>query len=366
MAISDDHGVESLAGIMGGAASGCSEDTVDVFIESAYWDPITIAATGRALKINSDARYRFERGVDPAFTLDGLELATRMVLDLCGGEASECERWRYSRHRAQLHVRPRAHRVAGGHGHPEATQRATLEARLHAERGSGQPAKLAARCAGRGRPGRGNRARRVADQAGRQAPAAPASRRATRHPDAAANPRARRAADAGGLGYNECVTYSFIDADSAALFGGGADATRLQNPISSEMTHMRPDLLPGLLQAAVRNQARGAMDLALFEVGPAFSGGEPGEQHVQATAILVGANAARDPHGSRRAVDLYDAKADAEAVLSAIGAPLPKCRSTAPCPAGSIRGGRVSCRWGRNCRWRSLASCTRALSGITG
>lgn len=124
-----------------------------------------------------------------------------------------------------------------------------------------------------------------------------------------------------GLGYNECVTYSFIDGAAAALFGGGADDVRLENPISSEMTHMRPDLLPGLLQAASRNQARGAQDLALFEVGPAFSGGEPGEQHIQAAGILVGATAPRDPFGTRRAVDLYDAKADAEAVLSAIGAP---------------------------------------------
>ena len=87
MVIADDHGPESLAGIMGGEASGCTPDTTDVFLESAYWDPITIAATGRALKINSDARYRFERGVDPAFTLPGLELATQMILDLCGGEA---------------------------------------------------------------------------------------------------------------------------------------------------------------------------------------------------------------------------------------------------------------------------------------
>jgi phenylalanyl-tRNA synthetase beta chain len=117
------------------------------------------------------------------------------------------------------------------------------------------------------------------------------------------------------------VTYSFIDADSARLFGGGDDAVMLENPISSEMTHLRPDLLPGLLQAAARNQARGTMDMALFEVGAAFSGGEPGEQHLQAGAILVGATSARDPHGSRRAVDLYDAKADAEAVLHAIGAP---------------------------------------------
>ncbi|MBP9185413.1 MAG: phenylalanine--tRNA ligase subunit beta, partial [Fuscovulum sp.] len=123
------------------------------------------------------------------------------------------------------------------------------------------------------------------------------------------------------LGYNECVTYSFIDAGAAALFGGGSEAVRVENPISSEMTHLRPDLLPGLLAAAARNQARGFMDLALFEVGPAFHGGEPGEQHLQATGLLVGAAAARDPHGSRRTVDVFDAKADAEAVLAALGAP---------------------------------------------
>lgn len=86
MLISDDAQPESLAGIMGGELSGCTEETVDVFLESAYWDPITIATTGRALKINSDARYRFEQGVDPAFTVPGLELATQMILDLCGGE----------------------------------------------------------------------------------------------------------------------------------------------------------------------------------------------------------------------------------------------------------------------------------------
>ena len=95
----------------------------------------------------------------------------------------------------------------------------------------------------------------------------------------------------------------------------------MENPISSEMTHLRPDLLPGLLRAAARNQARGFADLALFEVGPVFHGGEPGDQHLQATGLLVGATAARDPFGSRRMADLYDAKADAEAVLAALGAP---------------------------------------------
>jgi phenylalanyl-tRNA synthetase beta chain len=123
------------------------------------------------------------------------------------------------------------------------------------------------------------------------------------------------------LGYNECVTYSFIDARAAALFGGGSDAVRVENPISSEMTHLRPDLLPGLLAASARNQARGFMDLSLFEVGPAFTGGEPGDQHLQAAGLLVGAAAPRDPHGSRRMVDVFDAKADAEAVLAALGAP---------------------------------------------
>jgi phenylalanyl-tRNA synthetase beta chain len=123
------------------------------------------------------------------------------------------------------------------------------------------------------------------------------------------------------LGYNECVTYSFIDEGSARLFGGGADAVRIDNPISSEMSHLRPDLLPGLLQAAARNQARGFMDLGLFEIGPAFHGGEPGDQHLQAAGLLIGQAARRDPHGSRRMADVYDAKADAEAVLAALGAP---------------------------------------------
>ncbi|MGB1034286.1 MAG: phenylalanine--tRNA ligase subunit beta, partial [Primorskyibacter sp.] len=123
------------------------------------------------------------------------------------------------------------------------------------------------------------------------------------------------------LGYNECVGYSFIDQRAAALFGGGDDATMLANPISADLSHMRPNLLPGLLQAAARNQARGFMDQALFEVSHVFAGGEPGEQVMAAAGILVGKTGARDVHGAQRAVDLFDAKADAEAVLSAIGAP---------------------------------------------
>ena len=323
MAISDAADVESIAGIMGGEHSGCTEETTDVFLESAYWDPITIAATGRALRINSDARYRFERGVDPAFTGPGLELATRMILDLCGGEASAvvADGAVPDTTRAYRFDPARMGKLVGMDV-PEAEQRATLEALGFTLNGdmatppSWRPdvlgdadlveevARVASLSKLEGKP-----MRRVT--AGVPAPILTPMQRRER--------LARRTLAA--LGYHECVTYSFIDAASATLFDGGGDGVRLENPISSEMTHMRPDLLPGLLQAAARNQARGAMDMALFELGPVFGGGEPGEQALHATGLLLGASAARDPHGSRRPVDLFDAKADAEAVLAALGAP---------------------------------------------
>ena len=323
MVIADDNGPESLAGIMGGAHSGCTETTTDVFLESAWWEPITIAATGRALKINSDARYRFERGVDPAFTLPGLHAATQMILDLCGGEASEVaicgaaidttRQYKFDAARTGSLV---------GMEIPESTQRQTLTALGFVLNGT-----LATPPTWRpdvqGEADLVEEIARIASlsklvgiplprtQPGVPAPILTAAQIRERS--------ARRTLAA--LGYNECVTYSFIDQQSATLFGGGHDAVRVDNPISSEMSHLRPDLLPGLLRAAARNQARGFMDLSLAEVGPAFSGGEPGEQATQAAGILVGHVAPRDPFGSRRPADIYDVKADAEAVLAALGAP---------------------------------------------
>ncbi len=323
MLISDDTGPESLAGIMGGEHSGCTEETVNVFVESAYWDPITIAATGRALKVNSDARYRFERGVDPAFTLDGLELATRMVLDLCGGEVSHVV------HDGAIPDTTRSYRFDParvgslvGMEIAEQVQRDTLAAlgfRLEGDQAfppSWRPDIL-------GSADLVEEIARIASLTRLQAQPLPRMQTGVPRPILTPLQTRERAARRmlAGLGYNECVTYSFIDQPAAEAFGGGSEAVRLENPISSEMTHMRPDLLPGLMQAAARNQARGVTDCALFEVGPAFSGGEPGEQHVQAAGLLVGATGPRDPHGARRMVDLFDAKTDAEAVLSAIGAP---------------------------------------------
>lgn len=323
MVISDDNGVESVAGIMGGEETGCTEETVDVFLESAFWDHVQIALAGRALKINSDARYRFERGVDPEFTIQGLHLATQMILDLCGGEASEVviagdvpdhsRAYKLNAERVQSLV---------GMEIPESDQRQTLT-RL-GFRLEGNMAHVPSwRPDVQGEADLVEEVARIASLT--KLVGKPLPRITDGIPKAVMTPQQRRQQmarrTAASLGYNEVVSYTFIDKASAALFGGGDDATMLANPISSEMSHMRPALLPGLLQAAARNQARGFMDLAMFEVGPAFHGGEPGEQHNLISGILVGRTGPKDVHGTARGVDTFDAKADIEAILTAIGAP---------------------------------------------
>ncbi|EPX79622.1 phenylalanine--tRNA ligase subunit beta [Salipiger mucosus] len=321
--ISDETGPESLGGIMGGEPTGVADDTVDVVLEAAYFDPVRTAHTGRALKINSDARYRFERGIDPTSAAQGIEAATRMILDIAGGEASEVVVAGEAPDPSRAYKLDPARVISlVGMEIPEAEQRATLEALGFTLEGDMAtvpswrpdvmgPADLVEEVA---------RIASLTKLRGQPMPRAQVGvPRPILSPQQKREQIARRTAAT--LGYNECVTYSFIDKASATLFGGGDDATMLANPISSEMSHMRPALLPGLLQAAARNQARGIADLALFEVGPAFAGGEPGEQHLQVSGVLVGRTGPKDVHGVSRPVDLFDAKADAEALLSAIGAP---------------------------------------------
>ena len=322
MVISDDNGVQSIAGIMGGEATGCTDDTVNVFVESAYWDPIQIAYAGRALKINSDARYRFERGIDPAFTAEGLEHAVRMIVDNAGGEASKVVVAGKVPNVARAYKLD-AKRVISlvGMDIPESTQRQTLTAlgfRLEGDMAhvpSWRPDVL-------GEADLVEEVARIASLTklvGKPLPRVAGVPKPILTTLQSRQQMAKRTV--AGLGYNECVTYSFIDREAAAMFGGGDDATMLQNPISADLSHMRPGLLPGLLRAAARNQARGFADMALFEVGHAFQGGEPGEQHVQIAGILIGRTGPKDVHGTSRGVDVFDAKADAEAVLAAIGAP---------------------------------------------
>ena len=327
MMISDDHGPEAIAGVMGGSPTGCTEETVNVFIESAYWDPVITAATGRRLKINSDARYRFERGVDPASCPTGADIGTAMILELCGGEASE--------------------RVTAG-AVPDTTRSYALrpervtslvgmqidraeQTRILTELGFG--------CSDKGetivasvpswRPdvlGEADLVEEIARVASltklesKPLPRMAGVGRKTLTPMQTRERDARRALAA--LGLNECVTYSFIAEAEAALFGGAGDVLRLDNPISSEMSHMRPSALPGLLAAAARNQAQGAAHFGLFEIGAGYQGGEPGEQTTTGSAVRVGSTAPKHWSGAHRPVDLHDAKADAEAVLAALGAPV--------------------------------------------
>ncbi len=323
LVFSDENGVESIGGIMGGEESGCTEETVDVIVEAAYWDFIQIAMTGRALKINSDARYRNERGIDPGYNRQAVDDATAMVLELCGGEPSEL---------IEAGAVPdvsRAYRLDAarcsslvGMDIPEATQRASLEALGFVM--DGDMAQVPSwRPDVKGEADLVEEVARIASLTGLVGKPMPRVAPGVPKPILTESQQRERIArrTIASLGYNECVTYSFIDEATAKLFNGGSDATRLENPISSEMSHMRPALLPGLLQAAARNQARGFSDMALFEVGTAFHGGEPGEQHLLATGLLVGATGPRDSFGARRDVDLYDAKGDCEAVLAALGAP---------------------------------------------
>ncbi|MEP0048824.1 MAG: phenylalanine--tRNA ligase subunit beta [Roseobacter sp.] len=321
--ISDDNGVESIAGVMGGMASGCTEETVNVFVEAAYFDPVRTAYTGRALKINSDARYRFERGIDPEWTPYGIEHATRMILEHAGGEASEVIV------AGKVPDMNRAYKLDAarvsslvGMEIPESEQRQTLTAlgfRLE-----GNLAHVPSwRPDVQGEADLVEEVARIASLT--KLVGKPLPRLSEGVPRPILSPLQRRESQArrtcAALGYNECVSYSFIDEASAKLFGGGEDNTRLENPISSDMSHLRPSLLPGLLQAAARNQARGISDLALFEVGAVFQGGEPGEQNLQISGLLVGRNGPKDILGESRSVDPFDVKADAEAVLAAIGAP---------------------------------------------
>ncbi|MCY4291953.1 MAG: phenylalanine--tRNA ligase subunit beta [Roseovarius sp.] len=321
--ISDDSGIKSIAGIMGGLSSGCTMETKNVFIEAAVWDRIQVALTGRALKINSDARYRNERGIDPAFNMEGLDLATRMVLELCGGEASDVAMdGKMDIDARSYKFDPERVKSLVGMDISESEQRQTLTQlgfKLDGNMASApswrpdimgeadlveEIARIASLTKLEGTP-----MRRV--NAGVPKPILSRAQKREQI--------ARRTIAA--LGYSECVTYSFIDRDSARLFGGGDDTTMLANPINSEMSHMRPNLLPGLLQAAARNQSRGMNDIAIFEVAHVFDGGEPEQQSLQICGLLTGKTGPKEANAANRAVDLLDARADAESALFALGAP---------------------------------------------
>ncbi|KRR23556.1 phenylalanine--tRNA ligase subunit beta [Bradyrhizobium retamae] len=328
--ISDEHGVESLAGIMGGETSGCDENTTDVLIESALWNEINIAQTGRKLGINSDARYRFERGVDPAFMVPGLELATKMVMELCGGTPSETVVVgnAFGDDRIIDFPLSEVKRLAGIEV-PLVEMRRILGHLGFMVAGNGPVVKVAVPSWRTDAHGKADIVEEIVRIVGvDKVPMAPFERG-----DEARKPvlttiqlrtrRAKRALAARGM--VEAVTWSFISKPHAEMFGGGQAELVLANPIASDLSDMRPSLLPGLVAAAQANANRGCSDVALFEVGQIFKGDKPENQFVAASGVRHGfaSSNGMGRHWSGSAqTDALDAKADAFAVLAAAGAPM--------------------------------------------
>jgi phenylalanyl-tRNA synthetase beta chain len=328
--IADNDGVESLAGIMGGEKTGCSETTSDVLIESALWVPMNIAQTGRKLGIDSDARYRFERGVDPAFMVPGLELATHMVMDLCGGTPSEVTVAGSAAMPARVIDFPVAETERlTGLAVPLADARAVLESLGFKVAGQGALVKVTAPSWRGDVRDRADIVEEVVRIVGVDRVASvpfdrgTAPRKPVLTPIQLRTRRAKRALAARNL--VEAVTWSFISTKHAELFGGGKPELALANPIAANLSDMRPSLIPGLVAAAQKNADRGFPDAALFEVGQIFHGDRPEDQLTAAAGVR---RALAKPSGIGRhwtkrdgEVDAFDAKADALAVLAAAGAP---------------------------------------------
>ena len=319
--IADEAVARGIAGVMGGADSACSEATTTIFLESALFDPIRTARTGRVLGIVSDARYRFERGVDPEFVVPGLELASSLILELCGGEASEITvagrvpDWRHT-----IPFEPSEVKRLGG-------------VDLQNESVTGILRKLGFEIQGTGPlqvmpPSWRSDVHEMADLVEEiirihgleKVPSTPMSR-----PYAIARPVVTESQKRAGLvrralaarGFAEGVHYSFIPRRDAGLFGGGDQAREVENPISSDLDSMRPSLIPSLLAAAARNQARGIAQIRLFELGAQFESGHPGAQSSMAAGIRAG-----EPrrHWTKISIrpDVFAAKADAMAALEAV------------------------------------------------
>ena len=326
--IADDAGVHDIAGIMGGEHSGCSDTTTDVLLEVAYFNSARIGDTGRKLNLTSDARQRFERGVDPAFLDAGLDLLTGLIVEICGGEASEVVRAGTPPTTPKVVAYDPARSLwLGGVAIPDDAQRATLAALgFSADEawnvtvptwrpdvdGAADIVEEVVRIHG------------IDNVASVPLPRADGVARPTATPAQKLERRVRRAAAARGL--NEAVTWSFLPVPEAEAFAtGNGGLWVLANPISEDMKAMRPSLLPGLLSAVRRNVDRGAASLRLFELGRRYLRGEGGHSDERLTlgAVLAGEKTPRGwATGKAQAFDAFDAKAEALALLAEAGAPV--------------------------------------------
>jgi phenylalanyl-tRNA synthetase beta chain len=332
--IADANGVESIAGIMGGEASGCDETTTEVLIESALWDPTNIARSGRKLGITSDARYRFERGIDPAFCVPGIELATQLVLTFCGGEASEILLAGKIPQPDQRVDFPwsEVNRLTGL-DLPISDMAGILEKlgfELASVDGNSDHVMVKVPSWRPDVEGKADLVEEIVRIAGiDNVIAQPLPRLDQKIAEPVLTLLQKRTRGAkralASLGLVEAVTWSFVAKDKAILFGA-ASALELANPIAADLSALRPSLLPGLIAAAQRNADRGSGDIALFEVGQIFKGPNEKDQFIAASGIRRGT---AKPQGSGRhwasptaEVDVFDAKSDALNLLGSLGATL--------------------------------------------
>ena len=339
--IADQNGPESLAGIMGGEESGVSEGTTDVLIESALWNPLAIARTGRRLGVQTDARYRFERGVDPAFMEPGLDLATQLVVDLCGGEPTESTiAGSVPTERRVVEFPPsEVKRLTGLELEPR-RMKAILAAIGFDVEDEGETWTVLVptwRPDVEGKADIVEEIMRIHGVDGIEPEPLPPLFGVGQRVLTVGQVRSRlvrRTLAARGMG--ECVSYSFIPEAHAKAFGGGADHLVVSNPIAADLSHMRPSLLPSLLMAAQRNVARGVGDLALFEVSHVYRGDDPDDQRRTAAGLRRGTarleNTGRHWSGKPTEVDVFDAKEDALAALAAAGLDVAKVQIEAGGP----------------------------------
>ncbi|EDP65462.1 Phenylalanyl-tRNA synthetase beta chain [alpha proteobacterium BAL199] len=326
LVLADDHGADDLAGVMGGERSGVSDETTDMFLEVAIFDPISVATTGRKLGVLSDARYRFERGLDQTGPFWGTEVATRLVLEICGGEASELvvagtePNWRRS-------IALRYSRIKGlcGVDVPEAEAKRILSDLGFEVSGAGETMTVTPPPWRGDIEGEADLVEEVVRVNGYDAIAPVSMERDATVPHPALTPEQNRRRLAkralAGRGMMEAVTFSFLPSKHAALFGGAGAERTLVNPISADLDVMRPAILPNLLAATARNANQGYPDLALFEVGPEYAGDQPQDQAWVASGLRHGRTGPRDVRKSDRPVDVFDVKADAIELLEALDAP---------------------------------------------
>lgn len=332
--IADDAAARGIGGIMGGEDSSCTQTTTDVFVESALFDPVRIARAGRILGIVSDARYRFERGVDPEFVLPGLELATKMILEFCGGEPGEVvvagspPDWK-----REIAFTPDAVLKLGGMDVPD-DEIVRILTRLGFKVEGRGPMTVTPPSWRSDVVGSADLMEEVVRIHGLdKVPSSPMDRPSViARPTLTSSQRRSRIVrrTLAARGFNETINFSFIPREHAKLFGGGDDERQLQNPIAADLDAMRPSVLPSLLAAAQRNAARGFSDVMLFELGAQFESGMPEAQKTVAAGIRSGAGA-RSWTKAAHAADAFDAKADMLAALeSAMNGPM-----TAPVKQGA-------------------------------